>query len=1105
MNDRGWRFALALYLALTARIGWAQVQLLVHGVPDDGLVVSHVDLTNAAEWCKVAVDPQGVKAREGETALPVQFVPDIDFDARRNANGLLVMRLPRGGDSTVELAFDAAPPSKESWDGTVKSAGTTFVHDVRRQSGFPCEIRFADGKRFDSLRWNDRLHHRQLGSASLNADRQAKLERVSSGPLCTVVRVRSRFLFKDGKLPESSPSAVYDWVYLNDRPLVQVRAAIQQGQEFAWNEIHTFEMDYPGEQFPKWIGGEPRKEGTFQGTKKVFHLADWGAVFDGPRTIGMFQSGQVMLYDGGPGTYIQAHGDVAWQGFDKTRCEASAWLWIGSDPEVQAKIAKLAKTSVAPTVIVTVKPLQESLAKLGQKSPKVSAPQSRANWWRSIGARQLERQGRLREAFQVISGGKPNHWTLLQAGPLGMIIERNVAGLEVASLYDAAAAESMLAPQRCPLFEINLEAVSGGEKLKLDAATGWSACSVKTGTASEADLYWESPTDKRLTGLRVTARVVADPAGDFRWQFAVTGVPSAWSVVSVRFPQIALAEPGPNASLLFPRGAGEVQTGAWRRAVKLGGTYPSGWTSMPLLAAYDQAGTNGLYFAIHDPWGSNKEVHAESRPHQRVVQMWYEHPAPNAGLPGNGFELSGEAVWHCLDGDWFDAAMIYRDWARKSARWYPRLGPDGRSDTPLWMRELSAWAQTGGSPKECAAKVKGFAEFLGVPIGFHWYSWHQIPFDNDYPHYFPTKPGFADAVRDLQASGVYVMPYINGRLWDTRDRGQTDYQFTSVALPAATKDREGKPCLESYSSKEADGSPVKLAAMCPATKLWQDKVREIVLRLFEEQGVKGVYIDQVAAAQPRLCYDRAHGHPLAGGHWWTESYWAMLEAVRRAKPPDCMLTTECNAEPYAHVFDGYLTWHWQYDGQVPLSPAVYGSAIQMFGRAYRGGPTKDLALQMKAGQQLAWGEQIGWLDPTLAQTKENGPFFRQVVRLRHALRRYFYAGEMARPPRIEGDIPNVTADWQWHGEWPVTAAALQVGAWRIPSEKKLVLIFVNVSDAPIAATLEFDADRYGLPAGPLRMARVTSEGAGPAEPVERTFKKPFTAAPREAWAWEISF
>ena len=171
-----------------------------------------------------------------------------------------------------------------------------------------------------------------------------------------------------------------------------------------------------------------------------------------------------------------------------------------------------------------------------------------------------------------------------------------------------------------------------------------------------------------------------------------------------------------------------------------------------------------------------------------------------------------------------------------------------------------------------------------------------------------------------------------------------------------------------------------------------------------------------------------------------------------------MLTTECNAEPYTHVFDGYLTWHWQYDGQVPAFPAVYGGALQMFGRAYRGGATKDLALRMKAGQQLVFGEQIGWLSPSVVDEAENFAFFRQVVRLRWQLKRYFYAGQMARPPKLVGEIPRVTADWQWSGHWPVTTDALLAGAWSLPAEKRLVLLFVNVGDQPLTVACNFDAD-----------------------------------------------
>jgi hypothetical protein len=52
---------------------------------------------------------------------------------------------------------------------------------------------------------------------------------------------------------------------------------------------------------------------------------------------------------------------------------------------------------------------------------------------------------------------------------------------------------------------------------------------------------------------------------------------------------------------------------------------------------------------------------------------------------------------------------------------------------------------------------------------------------------------------------------------------------------------------------------------------------------------------------------------------------------------------------------------------------------------------------MKAGQQLVFGEQLGWLDPGLVNERENADFFRQMVRVRARFHRYFYAGEMAPP------------------------------------------------------------------------------------------------------------
>jgi hypothetical protein len=469
--------------------------------------------------------------------------------------------------------------------------------------------------------------------------------------------------------------------------------------------------------------------------------------------------------------------------------------------------------------------------------------------------------------------------TIVEAGDLRLVLEKAEQGLRIVSLTDTAANQELLGGDALPLFSVTVRDAKTKELLTIAADSGWRQVDVSRNDATESrKLTFAAPVDDRLKGLRIEVALDAEKAENaVTWDLQIVADNAQWGLWHVVFPQVLVKEPGEGGKVFLPQTAGIEVSNLWDTAGKKGGTYPSGWTCMQYMAAYNKARRTGLYLGVHDPFGSTKDIFAEGQPGKHAVVFRFDHPVPDMGKPGVDFDLPGKAKWQLLRGDWFDAAQIYRTWVSHEANWWPTLGPDGRADTPKWMRELPAWAMTGGSPSECVPQLTAFAQELAVPTGFHWYNWHQIPFDNDYPHYFPPRDGFAEGVAELKKAGVYVMPYINGRLWDTRDKGAQDWDFTRVALAATTKDEAGNPYTESYGSKESDGSSVKLAAMCPSTSLWQDRVRETVLRLFSECGVSGVYIDQIAAAQPRLCFDASHGHALGGGHWWTQG---VLEDAR---------------------------------------------------------------------------------------------------------------------------------------------------------------------------------------------------------------------------------
>lgn len=1102
-----------MVLALGAtRVAADELVLRVEDPSPDGLVIAEIDLTPALRACGTTIsDWRAFRAvTENGDEIPFQFIPNVDFDPSSRFVGLALLRLPNPNISRVRLKTGSAPTVVEPWDGTVQLGQILVRHDLKRLAGFPGEVVFTATGKVLPLRWADRVYDRDLGSLTLTDDPDSQVERLSEGPLCTVVRTRAKYGATRQPPPPGSPFAVYDWIYFHDRPLIMVRATALQASAFRWSEHHFLELQFHQQNMPHWVTGTPEGHGTFTDKAETQRGKRWAYIHDGQNAVGMLAGGTILVYDspGEDGNYLQAQGDLAWRAWDTSVIKKSAIIWIGAASEAASALSLNSELWPPKSrVVVSTDELARKLSGLLQQYQRGSSEERAQTWWR-LAAGQLEEAGRLAEARAVAEGKHPDNWTEITAGDLGLLVERTAEGMVLLGIWDIAQGRRLTQPRKLSLFELLLATAERSQEehrreLRLTADEGWGTVAVESG--NPPTLVWKSP--KSLEGGPLEVRVALRPCPDrsaVECDITVGNVPPPWSLRQVVFPQIGISDLGRRGCVLYPQGSGIVTKDPWSQNFSYQGRYPSGWTTMQFLAVYDEVGERGLYLAVHDPRASTKEISVRTLEDPRCLRLRFEHWVPNMTEPGNAFELSGTAVVQLFRGDWYDASRIYRAWVTQEAQWYPSLGPHGREDTPPWMRELPLWALYGGAADQCAEQTQRFAEAFGVPCGVHWYNWHMNPFDNDYPHYFPTKPEFPGGVQRLRQAGVHVMPYINGRLWDTRDRGLEDWQFTRRALSAATKDENGDPFVETYGSKESDGSPVRLAVMCPTTELWQSTVKEIVLRLFREFQVDAVYIDQIAAAAPTLCCDKNHGHPLGGGHWWTEGYWKLLEAIRREKPADCMLTTECNGEPYIRWMDGYLTWHWQYDGQVPAFPAVYGGAIQMFGRSYGGGPTRDLALRMRAAQQLVYGEQLGWINPGVIQEKDNFAFMKRLAELRWRYREFFSAGWMLRPPRSETPLPIVQADWQWGGTRWVTTEAVLTGAWYHPAQAKAVVFAVNVGDEAVKASFNVDLSETALRDQELQLDPADKASSFVFRKTPKGLSLAVEIPPRTAWAWVIT-
>lgn len=1046
---------------------------------------------------------------QGElTPVPVQFDPDVGAATA----GEVTLLLPGGpGTRRVRLYFTPqrpnlpappAPPLTVTEAGsvvTVSNGHCAFTHDPAKLGGLPSRLEFiGTGKVCDTFTLNDRVYATELGGYRLAEDPKPGVKVLSSGPLRACVEVSARYL-RDGQAPESRPRAVYRFTYFAGSPLVRLAAQMTQDTALGWPELHLWEFNFPDTSFTRWLAGEPASSDELLADKTIHSGGRWTALADADSVIAIVgQMGRVYDGRGEYGTYL--HGPwVSWYSQEED-LELTLWAGCVAPEHAAATLAAAAEAADAVhTTTLTIQPLEDQLAAMEQAI--AGLPRAQQAHWRWLAglsrragtgglaesittAQQLTnlatRQAAVADANRLVRQATGNRLTILANDAVGWAFGNLEGTLRPVSCFDFTTQRELLSSSDTPVWEMTLQRPD--KTTTTVAATAAASTQIHVDGA-RAKLRYVLPDD--LSGADVRVQVALDgPAS--AWHLSVSNLAPGWSVRDVTFPQVTVGPLGDQPEddyLLFPQGSGVLKRAPLTQSVEYAGLYPDGWCSFQLMTYYDRQG--GLYVACHDPLGSTKRIITRpsgDRQGQVLTYQWY---APDMGVPGNGFATSAPTVVRAYRGDWFDATQLYRAWVEQEAQWWPRETAWDRPDTPRWMREICVWACTGGAADECVQKVKDFAAFMGAPTAFHWYSWHEIPFDVKYPHYFPTKPGMIEGVKELQAAGVRVMPYINGRLWDTQ---LEDFQQTGIA--AATKDEEGKPYIEEY------GSGAKLAPMCPTQKLWQDTVNGIVLRLTTEVGVDGVYIDQIGAAAPRLCMDKSHGHPLGGGHWWTQGgYWPLLTALRARLPEDKMITTECNAEPYVRWFDGYLTWHWQNQDMVPAFSAIYAGRIQLFSRAYGGNDQQ--AHCMKIGQQLVYGEQLGWLDPAnILPHKDTADFMRRAAQLRHRLLDFLAWGRMARPPRVEGSIPDVTADWAWSGKWMVTDSALQKGAWWA-KDGRLLLVFANTSGQPVSAELVFDPRTYGWPAdAAVTVTEQTVEGTG--QPVTETgrFRRALELPPR---------
>ena len=1025
-----------MLLALVSFVGAAEWRIDVRNSAYDrnDLVVSHeVD----QQWVELLKKNTLVEVSSSGEERPVPCVID-------NSGGHPALVWMMGGATAPyqKRSFRLAPKGAfavlggglkvAERDGRIEidNADYKLWQPVEGSGGFPQDITYVrSGVKDSELYFLDRIvcDRPQGGIVQYCAKdcNGARTTVLFSSPLRAVVETTTGFGSKGAESKEL-PQVVYRYTYTAFSPVIEVTANYSRGDDRVWREVHFMHLSREKRgPYKELFTGSPLKKHALRaaGEKSgALSSANWAVLSDGLNSCGagfrnvlFWDASDEFVYYIRSATRSWERGSLYFSGglyFGPGTDKADYDSWMGADrqPEISfykdgSKVLPIEQQQVAGEYELKNGDMKIAFASAEQGFDCLGIENS------------LEDEKRFVNPHDEMAG----FWRLTFKSSKDDKGERESLTID----------NHVMAKNRFV------------EKKKRELVFTWEGI----------DLPGEP------AAVDVIAHVKLDKAsGESQWRIDVRNRSKKFGLWESDYPVLlSVTKPG-HGDLVAPRGnwGGSLLK---RSSESEYLNYPS--HSCPVQCLAYQLGEAGLYIGAHDGAATAKSLVINSS-----QDVTWRHPAANAGVPGAAGAPEYPVVISAYNGSWWEMARKYRKWALQQ-RWTSKGLIKERSDYPKNLQELSFWMIMSAKAEGALTTMKrAGALFPGLTIGSHWYNWHQIPFDNSYPEYFPTKPGVPEATKKMVGNGQVIMPYINGRLWDK------DIESFKAAAPAACKKASGEIYVEHYGR-----NPRNLVPMCPVTELWQKRVQEICRRLVDEVGVNSIYLDQIGAAKPQLCYDPSHGHPLGGGHHWVDGYRMMLTPIKEyCIKRGVSLTTENTAEPYMDNIDAYLTWNPRYETDIPLLPAIYSGYTIYFSSPQAGDDTLN-AFCAAQGRDFLWGCQLGWNASWILDEnhREKQKFQYELCKYRASARDFFLYGQLLDDLSFENELPYIRHTW--HRNWAHCAnlPAVMGTIWQAPDGRN-ALFMVNVSAEEQAVSINLSEQSCLKKRRSWKLRQLTSDG-----------------------------
>lgn len=497
--------------------------------------------------------------------------------------------------------------------------------------------------------------------------------------------------------------------------------------------------------------------------------------------------------------------------------------------------------------------------------------------------------------------------------------------------------------------------------------------------------------------------------------------------------------------------------------------------SAQFIAHLDPAGS--LYLGAHDPERGPKSI--DYRATEDGVELFVK--TFTGASYGEDYSLTYPIVTKTFEGDWEDAATIYRDWFEANL-------PAGAVKIPLNPR-LPEWY--ADSPLIIAYPVRGihdmdemtpnalFPYMQAMPIVeqiaretqtrvmvllMHWEG--TAPWAP--PYVWPPYGGeasFREFLDALHKQGHLLGVYCSGFGWTQQSNLIAEYARSAEqegVLEAMCAGPDGKVSLSKICTFQRSGYDI-----CPACEKGKDLLLDAYSPLFTSGVDYAQILDQNHGGAQYFCYSREHGHPAMPGSWMTKNMQSLLSEWNRLAPSMLMGCESAAAEPFTPNLlfsDNRFELNYYFGKPVPLYSFLYHEYLRNFmgNQVSCPFPVRDGTLCMRMAHSFVAGDALtvtlmpdGDLMPNwgcrdfsaLPDKATHLGFIKRLMEFyRGSAKDFLFAGRMIKPLPVECPSVSVKTIFGYEQELPAVFST----AWEYNGKR--AQIFVNHTANDVTCT-----------------------------------------------------